>query len=667
MTTATTHSLKAALLVVGLAAISASAQDRVVCVAEAANPAASCVPRECDVRVETLSAALGEAEAFVSSAGEAAVAVCVTEVPVVTERLIVDNRANQLGAPLSINFVENLLCPDSGDAPGQSAIMWIPGSQDFLFGVHVDLRDQGPCGSSPRPGLDVVGNGNILVTGTFRGTEEFAIRSRDGSLGRTEIRSTAITHCAGAAVIADRRTQLSRVQIVGCTSALGGLIEASGPDGLELAHGLVAGNRTGGAASGLLVGFFPAIENVAFVANLVQSDVPLIALEPFAPRWYLDGEELRQRSGNAIAHSIFSRNIASSDPGQVPAWDPPIAPRPSDSGAEACSSDGYEEWLDTIVLPPGDGFAPLVRYGGGPVDAFATIFRTVFIGNEVGGSPLVQIATSEPWLSLQVLHNTGVDNGSSPFVQAASLRDSDEFIVARNHFEAPIPTFLELAGPARFAVVSHNSGGTGGRWAEDAAPEGSLIGPEASAPEWQVVEQVEQASPCERHVARCPGLSSMDCESFADVGYLHCPVDRAREVVAVPGLAAGPDEAWPGSPEFFAASDGSQTAIGATGWRCEGIRPTVDEVPALGFGDGDGFPDVVDCDNSDAFSTPALSGQVGEPWCAGASDLDDEGAPLGPEDVPVGCVGRGCGAALGPGNMALLVLLIPLVATRRAT
>ncbi len=146
---------------------------------------------------------------------------------------------------------------------------------------------------------------------------------------------------------------------------------------------------------------------------------------------------------------------------------------------------------------------------------------------------------------------------------------------------------------------------------------------------------------------------------------------------------------WPWETAFFDGSD----VPGATGWTCDQHRGTRDRATLADggdWGDGDGFPDALDCDNEDpetASSLPELDGFASSD-CASSdgdcytcpegstqpaddddsgTDDDDSGANVDDDDdfttwaVEEGCAVSGCGVSWS----ASAGLVLPLLGLRR--
>ncbi len=391
--------------------------------------------------------------------------------------------------------------------------------------------------------------------------------------------------------------------------------------------------------------------------------------------------------GSTNGTSTFSRNAIVDDIDLVLLDPLPTFAQPSETLDATCSSDGVEAWLSGLSASPSiSGGAPLIRFDGGGTDAVAYALRGTFVGNHTGTSPLIEVLDPPAGLSVQLIQNTFADNESASLLDVSQLLAGSEVVLARNVFVGGEVEKGLVQFPDALATLidAGNYAPSEADWL-DGSPVGAAVfdGPsgDSAAITWQDSSAVASLSACSQHLARCADATLSSCEQAAQRGPLHCAVDRATELV--PATAPGEE------PLVFPWETHLTGVPGATGWTCADTRPAADSLTTPVYGDGDGYPDVIDCDNDDPLTIPFVLTEVGEDPCGlvqQGDDDDDDGdddddddddgdedsgggaqGDGGLNDVPVGCTGRGCGVALPVPTAALLfgLGLTPLRRRRR--
>jgi hypothetical protein len=113
--------------------------------------------------------------------------------------------------------------------------------------------------------------------------------------------------------------------------------------------------------------------------------------------------------------------------------------------------------------------------------------------------------------------------------------------------------------------------------------------------------------PCERFKRVCPGATDATCDEWTAAGQAFaCAEGTGGDYLLSSNLQFTLDggRPWPWDTDFFEVPGfpGWQE-IGAAGWTCLADRGTVDahydEGGTLAWGDADGQPDAVDCNNDD--------------------------------------------------------------------
>jgi hypothetical protein len=234
----------------------------------------------------------------------------------------------------------------------------------------------------------------------------------------------------------------------------------------------------------------------------------------------------------------------------------------------------------------------------------------------------------------------------------------------------------------------------------------SVIGPSivTSDPQFEDPWSISSASPCDRLQSVCPYATDLDCEQWPG-GELPCPLDAAAEWIPTDAFVESLGDPWPWESAFFPVGVPGWEAPGATGGLCAPQRGTHDWL-SIGWGDSDGYPDALDCDNEDASVIPSLPPYpydgYASPYCdeqpgdcyscpdgslpvpsgddddSGTPGDDDSASPAGDDDsdadppgsftIIEGChPGGGCGfawtcdgAEASSGQLSAVTFLLPL-------
>ena len=628
------------------------------------------------------------------------------------ETVVIDNSDGQLGAPLRLDFAWRTICPDPAAPPGEPAVLVRPGplEEDIVARLVLDLRTGGPCGSTARPGVRFEGDGRGAVEGgLIAGTLDYAVQHTGEGLGLPgsgglSVREVRIANCDGAAIDSRPFAWLQRVEVVGCVLDEGsehrGLVAGgAGTGGMGIVHSAFVGNLiTGGAdgARGLIVGPLARLENTVFAGNALLDGQPVLRTGYLLRTWEFDDESLLLDSGPRPFHDVvFADNVhrtAPPAPADVSALGVrPMPTQPHCVGDELLAHPAAGLWLGTGK--EGDG--PIIaidREVGDPWDGDLTFARSWFIGNRTGDRALIEVrdGTSGTWIHL--LQNTFADNGGAPLLAAGAELPDGGLTVARNlHIDADATAegpLVDASGVPGTVVITDNLSGSQRPWLDEGEePEALLVGPNSSGGDVAFLDQswAVGLTDCARAAAISPDVDLESCEE---------PNSAPMSLSCAPGaaaawVAADPASPWPWQTGFF--GDPESTPRGATGWSYSSVRAPIDRIPQdPGWGDGEGFPDLVDCDNFDAAVFPVVpehdgihSGYCVEPEGScyrcpngvlpppaddddSAGDDDDSGEvgeqpPAGVFTEDSGC-GQGCGFSWGDGGVEVVRAGVPLIA-----
>jgi len=625
----------------------------------------------------------------------------------------VDNRDQVIGRQVDLYFGQRHLCPSADSPPGQPVIEVANGGQsNGLSSLSIDLSATGPC-PSERPA--VVGwDGGVLGIGDGElvGWSGWAIASGlFGEPARLLVTGTSLRSGSGFAIHSGGGLMLAGSELVGnelppSTHAPGLVWLEPNVVGSTIRDVLFLSNLVH-SDQALVAGPAEWMDRLAFVGNGLTEQASLLSVG-YGPWPYEPEAPLEQNAERGLADSVVvgNRRLLVPEDFEMPSWPSRVSVAPV--GPSCIGGPALAAQVDPFVGleqgPPG----PLIVVDpihGYPAEGGFLIARTFFVDNDSGTAPLVE-ARLPSGLSLQFVHNTFGANLSVPIVGVLSAGTSTALVVLRNLLDESDGAPIQLPEAPSTLIVSMNAALSGEPWTSGLEAAGStqhLIGPDLDSGELELLESgnLASASPCQQFSAVCPASPGLDCATWsANVGSLPCPLLAASHWVPDPSVAASP---WPWDTGFFGDGDGGSNLPGATGGVCGNSRAALDRNE--GSGDGDGYPDAVDCDNNDPDVVPILPERNGidtadcDPagsncWIcpdgtliddddsAETSDDDDDSAEAEPDPTPTpagtegtigpepGCGNGGCGFAWScadedGGPLVALVLLLPAASRRR--
>jgi len=706
------------------------AQDYNLCVvSDASAPSEGC-GAPCDAGhglLTSISAAVAVIPGLpnLASGPRPSVRICVTGPEFHHEQVTVTRSGLLEPRGLTLETDGTTLCSD-GAVPGAPLISWETSSDPFFAGdrisVRMDLRSGGDCAFTG-PGIHAWGGERLFIEDTtILGSSGFAILANlDGfSPIALDLQDTHIIGCQGAAIIAGLGVSMLRTEIVGCQlRPLGpeeptALLLAEGYDGFRIASSALFGNLIDGAGivadnlyPALIAGPIARIERSLLAANVLTTGAALVRTPiPRAAVDHIPGGPMQSAEGHWLSGSVISRNrhVLSLD-SQVPEEAEPALWRSADEESlPSCAGlDQLAPYRDrsSPAASAQDSSGPLFEFlqGNSGADVGLSVSHSFFVANRTGAGPLLRMDTAGERLDVQLLQNTFADNGAARLLELAQGQPSSSIVAARNLF-APsdgIPAaepLLLFADPPTSLTVTMNAAPEPVVWFDDdGAASHALVGPNPNFGAHTFVELATLTSmdECQRFKAVCPSMAQVDCAELPWLD-LPCAVDAAIQWLPSAELAAALGEPWPWQTTFFElGAEAGALAPGATGGNCAAIRLAFDSF--IDQGDGDGYPDIVDCDNDVWETQPAVPIDDGYsvPYCdathapcylcpAGTTprpETDPGPGPMPSEDpsadsyllVEPGCYRAGCAVSYdcSSGNQVsgALLLLLPLGLRRR--
>lgn len=725
----------AGLFIVPVAVVlppSAQAQefDRILCISgEDETPATHCGEGLCNGHFATWADALAEAEVAAQQIEPSpSLKVCSVEGNgfVHFENVQIENLLGSLGRELTIDFGGTILCPATGVdlEDGAPLLTMYSDGSDRLEGLTIDFRAQGPCPQEQRPGIALSGGG-VLELADIHVIESkgYAVgNGLDGLPANVRWSTGTVTGAEGPVVRTSGSFLLGRVELAG--GQVGG--EAGGPafvvaegeqGSIELVETVFFGNLVDGSGDeevSAVDGYLARAHRVSFLANAMIGGAPLLRLGYSKPGYQMNEGTTLIPTGEQLQDIVFSRNRQIVDTeGSLPLFDPT---RLYELDEQSCAGGTSE--VPYVTRPsPWDGLTE----GSGPLVVLDpergaqgrrefVLARSFFVQNSLGGEPVILADADGEDVRIQLLQSTFADNGGSQALRVLDARNSGEVLALRNLFLGPVfepsesereSPWIEVGGEVGRAFVSMNispSGDTPFELASTAAQ--SVLGPNLSFEELFLEDEGtwRQASACSRFQRLCPGADAATCLEWVALGQAYpCAIDTAAAYLPTEDFVASLGSPWPWSTPFFEVeTDGGWAEPGASGWSCLAPRGSVDVYFDEGqpvWGDGDGQPDALDCDNEDpdvlavwpefdGYATllcdpPEDSCYV----CPEGSELPSEPDPDPQGATPAadsgfylldpGCSHRsGCGMAWscesGSLSLALLALLLPAARRRRS-
>ncbi|MBJ96013.1 MAG: hypothetical protein CMP23_16235 [Rickettsiales bacterium] len=660
------------------------------------------------------------------------VQVCITGQAPHHELIHIDESEQLIGDPLILANDEDVpLCPPPSSEL-QPVIYWqLNGAANStpLLSVNLDLRSEGPCPESNSPGVLFElgeGYGRVqLQNSVIMGSKHYAISSDSSAQAVSlQLEDVHIVQCEGAAVLSSGDLQLHTSEVTGCLlrPAVGGanaLIQSSPGHRLQIRASTFFGNLIDAdgieaeAKAALIRGNLnPGIDRSVFAANILAGQAVLIDSE-LTPL-LTDVDETGKAkifSGSSLTRTVFSRNRkVSSLSGEQP--EPALPARWGSAGLDEATPfcaglDQNQPYIDR-PSPASDAettTGPLIELRAESLNhpLHIQLSHSFLVENELGGGTLVSLRGNRPNLSVQLLNNTIANNDAAAIVELSDQLRESEIVAARNLFVPPTEAtsdlpLLKLASAPRSMTITMNISKEQQTWvtAELASSSWySIVGPNPELPELNFVTPSSLAptqSACDRFADSCPGHSKTECNTLPWVE-LPCAADRAAHWLPTAESWLGLPAVWPWETKTC-GNKSSPIAAGATAGVCSSNRLYYDRLGS--FGDGDGYPDLIDCDNEDALIFPQhpLDDGFSSNYCddieatcyncppgteprppTSENEGADEPYPGDYHLVHPGCYQGGCGisyncegptesSAAAPAE-ALLCLALPLARRRR--
>ncbi|MEE2830559.1 MAG: hypothetical protein VX498_15325 [Myxococcota bacterium] len=713
----------------GPSSAAAQSHDLVLCVTGSVpSHSLECRERACDDFYPTWSEALeGASLAVLAWAAPPAVLLCSVEGSGVVhfEDVNVDNIGGALGQPLDMDFGDTILCPSFDLEAGDPVLTMTTDGSDSITALTIDLRFSGPCSSPQGPALAIAGGGELLLEDLhILSPRSFGVgNGLEGDPARVDWSTGTLTGSVGPGVHSTGYFRLGRVEVAGnrVDASSGGraVVWADGAAAsLVLEDTVFFGNLADGVGSeavALIEGTIERAHRASFIANAMVGGVPLIRLGYSKPGYRMAEGTTLLPTGEQLQDLVFSRNQQIQGvKGAFPSIEPSrLVPLDEASCAgeslEVPYSSRASPWTEAL-----GGEGPLLEVtptlGSGEIREFV-LARSFLVLNELGGAPAIEADARAEGVRIQLLQSTFGDNGPGPALRVIDAHSSSEILALRNLWidqsaaapgqESPRSSpWIEISGSPGATFFSMNvSPQESPSWTTEGLTPLSILGPVVHYDDL-LLEDPEpwaESSSCERFQRICPGATQTTCLEWLELGKAYpCASDEAIAYLPTQAFVSGLGRPWPWKTDLFSVDDSVDwNEPGATGWSCLGLRGSLDQFmdgdDAL-WGDGDGHPDALDCDNEDALVVPVLpeldgynSSVCSAPEdscysCPEDSELIPEAGPDSPDNSSVpgqgwysleeGCSHRsGCGVAWscdgGSAGLSLLLLLFP--ALRRRT
>lgn len=700
------------------------AQDLLLCVGEVGTPPSTC-SRDCDLPpFDTFEAALDSLADTVETQGPLSVELCLLPLPFDSEAhfesIEIDNIDGQYGAPLAVHFGSQILCPGASSPSGEPVLDITSSGGDLVGGLTLDLSENGPC-PAERPGVRAAGGFFTFVELVIDGAQEYGLQyGVDAAAESLVVEGGAILNTRGTALRTSTYSNLRRVEIAGTRvdAQTGGQAVLEGSGGaarLNLVDSVVVGNMVDGSgkSTGAALVLFADVsaDNTLVADNAVSDGLPLVETGAWPAPYFAD--EQLDSTPHGLSNVVLSRN-------RHVLFDEEFALEPVARSVFAALGEGgcggipfspYEDRASPFESLTGTA-GPLIRVtdpGIWTTRPEYLIRRSFVVGNGSGSAPLL-VTTGEPnrlWLNL--VHVTFAGNEHGPLLSVEGGGQATVTALRNLYWDSePVGgALVEANAGLESAFESMNVVRDGGFWfSDDLVAQTRISGPEVRAGELQFApaSDLRAMSACDRHLALCPGAEPADCQLVADSGRrLVCAPDEAAVWIPAQESIDAASFPWPWSTSYFDPPGQERDLPGASGWTCDWTRGTRDRLvlpDASTWGDGDGVPDALDCDNEDAGlvpSHPALDGFstqecapeghdcyvcpdgsviVDDDDSSGDDDTaqdDDDAQPVEDDDgagrgsgVEDGCGAQGCGFSWTCDGAGVAVFpLLPLVAVRR--
>jgi hypothetical protein len=604
------------------------------CVGDPPGPTTSTCGFSCAAVYTTLQEALDAAAVEQAATGPKYIQICGLGTDPLDESPVIDNSAATYGSPFVLHLQGRPLCGDPLLDPDEPVLRWTQQPGDALLDLNIDLSPGGQCGTPVRrPGLNLSGPAPTFADLVrIEGTVGYGIGNGvDGVASNFTLNGHGhyIANCEGAAMVTHGEATLWNLVVAGCT-----VNEATGGDGLLVAvsaaskfvlHDLVFfGNLIDGRGAGPSAGILGSrlsIDNSAFIANGMAGGSPLVRAGTRLPDYSVSAWPDLTETETRWRNDVYSRNRQLQPAGSLSAPAQPVGLLAAPEGEICAGPISTAPWYSRpdpfLGVPPGTG--PLLEFDGAlgsQAGEAVLLLRQFFLGNDLGVGPLVRVESVRPALDVQILQSTLAANGASQLLEMPTVLADWSVVLLRNLLvDGPPPgtPLSALPGTPARAMVSMNVGPPGTDWYD--APNTSpfqIDGPQVEhtfdGTEFENPAIVRALSACDRHLMMCPDATPPSCGARAfSSRALVCGVDEAAAYIPTAAFVTELGEPWPWDTTFFEASGSGWVAPGATGWSCEAPRGTPDTITSDGaWGDGDQYPDALDCENQDAGIWPVL-------------------------------------------------------------